>query len=134
MGANAAGYGFVQPYTEPDGRGVAAGDDGFARGGHQEERWHFSYLPLSLALQRMYEVRSDELLPRVAEAVMAYLTEHASHMTEKLEPPDDAPEVDGEVDPFAYPHEITAETLLAAMRAVDIMSYVSHVSQTPTAD
>ena len=48
--ANAASYGFCQPYTE---KGDARPD------GYNEERWHWSYLPISQALTQM--AQSGEL-------------------------------------------------------------------------
>ena len=46
---NAADYGFYQPYTSKEG----------GRTGYEEERWHWSYAPLSIPLLRAYNEQVD---------------------------------------------------------------------------
>lgn len=61
---NAAHFGFCQPYSalrpQVKGKGKRTGSNGGAAGGrsgYQEERWHWSYLPIARPLARAYSRR-----------------------------------------------------------------------------
>ncbi len=53
--AHAAEYGFCQPYTP---KGTERPD------GYNEEKWHWSYLPVALKLTQQYQLRLDNKLVR----------------------------------------------------------------------
>lgn len=55
---NAHLYGFCQPF-----RGAASNRSGFAYG-YREERWHWSYEPLSSQALATYQARIDQLAPK----------------------------------------------------------------------
>lgn len=56
---NAAKFGFCQPYTgTPEAR-----NGGMYKHGYQEERWHWSYRPLSAEYLYQYVTQKEKLIP-----------------------------------------------------------------------